>query len=274
MKKSRYAAIAVLLLAAACKSVPSYVIDPDDMSEILADIHIGESVIEVNYQSFPNDSSRQVLLQSVLQRHGYTQHDLDTSYFWYGHNMAKYMEVYDKTIEILERRLAETGNRIAAENISIAGDSVDVWSNRTQLSVNRLSPSQFITFSLTGDENWEKGDSYTWRAKFVNADNNSVWGIAAEYQDGSREIINSDLGADGWNELKFISDSTKTAVRLYGFLNVVPRNATTLWVDSIMLIRNRVSPETYHQHYRQQRIVPKNLRELTEPDDNPTDSIE
>lgn len=275
IKGDRYiAAVAVILLTAACKSVPQHVINPDDMSAILADIHIGESVIEVNRQDYRTDSAKQVMLQSVLEKYGYTQHDLDTSYVWYGHNINKYMEVYDKTIEILERRLAETGNRIAAENISIAGDSVDVWSNQSQLAVNYLSPTQIVTFSLVGDENWERGDSYTWRAKSVNSGDNSNWGIAAEYQDGSIEIINSDFGADGWNELKFISDSTKTAVRLYGYLNTVPRVRTTMYIDSIMLIRNRVSPETYNQHYRQQRIIPKNPREINDVAVEMTDSIE
>ncbi len=268
------AAIAVLLITAACKSVPSYVIDPNDMAAILADIHIGESVIEVNRQDYRTDSAKQVMLQSVLELHGYTQQDLDTSYVWYGHNINKYMDVYDKTIEILERRLAETGNRIAAENISIAGDSVDVWSNQPQLAINYLSPTQILTFSLSGDENWERGDSYTWRAKSVNSSDDSNWGIAAEYQDGSIEIINSTFGTEGWNELKFISDSTKTAVRLYGYLNTVPRTRTTMFIDSIMLIRNRVSPETYNQHYRQQRISPKNLREISEVPVEKTDSIE
>ena len=274
-RSDRYiVAATVLLMTVGCKSVPSHVIAPDDMSVILADIHIGESVIEVNRQDYRTDSVKQVMLQSVLERHGYTQHDLDTSFIWYGHNINKYMEVYDKTIEILERRLAETGNRIAAENISIAGDSVDVWPNQAQLAINHLSPTQILTFSLSGDENWERGDSYTWRAKSVNSSENSNWTIAAEYQDGSIELINSAFGTEGWNELKFISDSTKTAVRVYGYMMATPRQRTTMYLDSIMLIRNRVSPETYNQHYRQHRISPKNLREITETTVERKDSIE
>lgn len=249
----------LLVLLVACSKVPRYVIPPDKMAELLADIHIGESVVDLNRADYRTDSSKLVMLQSVLMRHNVTKQQLDTSFDWYGHHISYYMEVYDKAIELLERRLAETGNRIAAENISIAGDSVDVWNSAPFIALNNLSPTRYITFSLSSDENWERGDSYTWRAKFTNNSDVSKWGIMADYSDGSMEIFTSDLTGDGWCELKFISDSTKTATHVYGYMNITPRGNTTVWADSLMLVRNRLNPEAYRQHFRQQRISPKNL---------------
>lgn len=99
------------------------------------------------------------------------------------------MEVYDKTIEILDHRLIETGNRIAAEAaLSIAGDSVDVWPNARFITFNDIMPSRMATFSFSNDENWERGDSYTWRAKFFNNTENLCFTIVAEYTDGTVEI--------------------------------------------------------------------------------------
>lgn len=259
LKLGKYAAVAVVaLLVASCSSVPGYVIPPNEMAELLADIHIGESVVDLNRADYRTDSTKAIMLQSVLAHHGVTKQELDTSFDWYGHNISYYMEVYDKTIEILEHRLAETGNRIAAENISVAGDSVDVWNSAIFMAVNKLSPSQHINFALSHDENWEHGDSYTWRAKLTNSSENSFWGIVADYTDGSKEIITGDFSGDGWRELKLICDSTKMASRVYGYIDATPRGNTTIWIDSIMLIRNRIDPTTYHQHFRQQRIVPKN----------------
>lgn len=260
------------LLTLSCSKVPSYVIPPDDMAEIMADMHIGESVIEQNRVDYPTDSTKQMMKQSVLLRHGVTQQQLDTSFDWYGHNISYYMDVYEKTIALLERRIAETGNRIAAENISIAGDSVDVWTNATLLAINNLSPSKFVTFSLSSDENWEKGDSYTWRAKFTNNVQPSLWAIVADYTDGSSEAITSELSGDGWREIRFISDSTKVATNVYGYINASPKNGTTLWADSIMLIRNRLDPDKYNLHYRQQRVSPKNLK-VVSSDSVSTDTV-
>lgn len=251
----------LLVVAVACSKIPGYVIPPNEMAGILADIHVGEAVIELNRTDYRTDSAKMVMLQSVLAKHNVSKHDLDTSFNWYGHNLSYYMEVYDKTIDLLERRVAETGNRIAAENISIAGDSVDVWNSAPFITFNNMSPSRFITFSLNADENWERGDSYTWRAKFTNNTENSIWGIMADYDDGSMEIFTSELSGDGWRELRFISDSTKTATRVYGYINANPRGMTSIWADSLMLIRNRLDQETYRQHYRQQRVIPKNLQQ-------------
>ena len=190
--------LVLLTIAVSCSKVPGYVIPPDKMAQILADVHVGEAVIDLNRNDYRTDSTKQLMLQSVLAKHAVNKHDLDTSFDWYGHNISYYMEVYDKTIELLERRIAETGNRIAAENISIAGDSVDVWNSSPFIALNNLSPSNFLTFSLNEDENWEKGDSYTWRAKFTNNAEKSLWGIMADYDDGSMEIFTSDLSGDGW----------------------------------------------------------------------------
>lgn len=276
MKKARIgkylSLFSLLVIAVACSKVPGYVIPPNEMAGILADIHVGEAVIELNRTDYRTDSAKMVMLQSVLAKHNVSKHDLDTSFNWYGHNISYYMEVYDKTIDLLERRVAETGNRIAAENISIAGDSVDVWNYAPFITFNSMSPSSFITFSLNADENWEKGDSYTWRAKFTNNTENSIWGIMADYDDGSMEIFTSELTGDGWRELRFISDSTKTATRVYGYINAKPRGTTSIWADSLMLIRNRLDQESYRQHYRQQRVIPKNLKQ-TEKESESTDSI-
>ena len=276
MKKARigkYIPLFLLLsLAVACSKVPGYVIPPNEMAGILADIHVGEAVIELNRTDYRTDSAKMVMLQSVLAKHNVSKHDLDTSFNWYGHNISYYMEVYDKTIDLLERRVAETGNRIAAENISIAGDSVDVWNSAPFITFNNMSPSRFVTFSLNADENWERGDSYTWRAKFTNNTENSIWGIMADYDDGSMEIFTSELSGDGWRELRFFSDSTKTATRVYGYINAKPRGMTSIWADSLMLIRNRLDQESYRQHYRQQRVIPKNLKQPKKESET-TDSI-
>lgn len=271
LKQSKYTAIVLVgILAASCNKIPSYVLQPDDMASLMADIHVGESVMDLNRSQYPDDSTKMMMKQSVLVRHGVSQQDLDTSMEWYSHHLSYYMDVYDKTIEILERRIAETGNRIAAENISVAGDSVDVWSSAMMLAVNRLSPSQYITFSLQSDENWELGDSYTWRAKFVNSSEPSVWGIMADYADGTTEYITADVSGDGWREIKFVADSTKEARRVYGYINIESRPGTTLWADSIMLIRNRVDREQYRHRYQQNKLVPKNPIKETELEQSAT----
>ena len=45
----------------------------------MADIHMGEAVIDYNYSEFPNDSTRKMLKQSIYDAHGVDASTVDTS---------------------------------------------------------------------------------------------------------------------------------------------------------------------------------------------------
>ncbi len=109
--------ISIIATVIGCKKVPSDVIAPDDMAALMADIHTAEAVVEMNHASYNNDSLKLTMRQSVYMRHGVNSAQVDSSIAWYGRNIKYYMEVYDKTIEILEHRLIETGNRIHSRRL-------------------------------------------------------------------------------------------------------------------------------------------------------------
>ena len=245
-------AIAFGFLFPACNKVPDHVIPPDTMAEVLADLHEGESYIDMNYSDYNSDSSRLALKQSILAKYGYSLDDLDTSLMWYGANLNEYDKVYDKTISILEERLAG-GNAVGtgSSTVAVSGDSVDVWSGVRAFRLSDKSASAMTTFNLSRDNNWKTGDQYTWRAKFLNNRNPGSWTIVAEYTDGSVEFLTTNFGGDGWNQITFYVDSTRTASRLYGVLKLVPPEGSAIYLDSVQLVRNRLNPKTYPQRYRQ-----------------------
>ncbi|MDE6826066.1 MAG: DUF4296 domain-containing protein, partial [Paramuribaculum sp.] len=89
-------AAAVILLTAlsavagGCNPAPDGVLSPDEMAEVLADIHIGESVSETERRVFNNDSIRRVLKQSILMKHGLNSETFDSSLMWYGQHIDLY----------------------------------------------------------------------------------------------------------------------------------------------------------------------------------------
>lgn len=258
-----------IVLVSSCSKVPSHVIQPEEMANLLADVHISESVIEMNRANYRTDSSKQALRTAVYERHGVTQAQVDTSFEWYGRNISYYMDVYNRTIEILDHRLIETGNRIAAENaISIAGDSVDIWPNPRFIALNDRLPSREIMFSFQRDHNWEKGDSYTWRAKFFHNSGEGRWGLAVEYANGTVEFINNTFSGDGWKEISLFCDSTQIPVKIYGYLDAMNSDRSATWIDSIAMVRNRLHPDSYSRRFRQ-KTVPK----FREPVEVKEDSI-
>lgn len=244
-------AIAALsLVATSCSKVPGDVIQPREMASIMADVHVGEAVVEINRSEYRTDSAKQLLKQSVYAKHGVTSQEVDSSLAWYGRNIERYMDVYDMTIEMLEHRIIESGNRLAAENaLSIAGDSVDVWPGARYITFNDLLPSDMFTFSFGRDPNWERGDLYTWRAKFFNTGGTSMWLMAADYADGSTEYVHSTVDADGWREIKLQTDSTRQPVRIYGYFNAARRPGAGLRIDSLEMVRKRVNHSDYRRSY-------------------------
>lgn len=241
---------AAALAAVACSKVPEGVIAPDDMARLMADVHTGEAVIELNRSDYQNDSMKQTMKQSVLLRHGVTSEQFDSSLAWYGRHIDVYMDVYDATIEILERRLLETGNSIAAENaLSIDGDSVDVWPNPRYISLTDRLPSRFVSFNFGRDPNWKKGDSYTWRAKVFHSTDNMEWLIGVEYDDGGAEWHTTTMNGTGMKDISFQTDSSRNATRIFGYISAANQAKQPLRLDSITLVRRRMNPQTYRRNY-------------------------
>ena len=266
----KIALISLAILVCGCSKVPGGIIKPHDMAKLMADVHIGESVVEMDRATFRNDSMRQAMKQSIYERHGYTTEQVDTSFSWYGHHIEMYMEVYDEAIEILEKRLIESGNRVAALNaLSIAGDSVDVWPNARFVTVNDRMPSRSMTFSFDRDPNWERGDNYTWRAKFFNIAENSWWLIGAEYADGTVETISSDITGDGWKEIKLQTDSLLDPTRIFGFLILGDHGGPEVKADSLEMVRKRRNPEAYRRPFS---LVNRKFYPAVKLDSIPTDS--
>ena len=249
--------LVVLSAVSACKRVPEHVIPPDDMAELLADRHIAEAVVDYNAQQWRTDSQRMALRDAVYARYGATQADVDTSLDWYGHHLARYMEVYDRTIEILEARVASSDTRLRADqSLTIAGDSVDVWPDSRFFAIGRLSPGRAVSFTLNADENRERGDYYTWRAKFANNQHEATWTVVAEYADSTLEYVAERVNGGGWHEITLQTDSSRTAVRVYGSLLLAHQGRGPQWLDSVSLVRNHLRPDTYNRRFRQ-RIIRK-----------------
>lgn len=245
--------VVAVCVIVSCNTTPDTVLGTESMAQLLADINTADMVIELNPSVYRSDTSRLLLKQAVYARHGVTAAQVDTSLGWYARNMDRYMEVYDRTIEILEERAATSGAGIGRTSISVSGDSVNLWSGPATLVFSSRTPSRYVTFEITGDANSEAGDRYVWRSRFVNNYKPADWTIVGEYADSTVEVIHQTITTQGWNELSFQTDSSRRLKTVYGMLEIPEREAhdIPLWADSIQLIRKRLSPEVYSMRTRQ-----------------------
>lgn len=247
--------IVALVAVCSCKRTPDYVIKTDEMSALLADMHMAEAVVENNYSTYASDSSRMALKQAVLEHHGVTLEQFDTSLVWYGHNIGEYLKVYDGTLALLRERQAAAGSA-SVLSMSIGGDSAEVWPGSRYMVLSRRLPSSMIGFDFEQDDNFLPGDIYTFRIKVLDNPAAKVkWMIAADYDDGRLDVLNLNISPfqNGWSEVIFVTDSTRTLDRIRGHFEVeTDENAKSgeIWVDSISLVRRRLTPEAYQHRFR------------------------
>lgn len=235
---------------AGCDDTPEYVIKQDDMVNLLVDLHKGEGVVDINHGAYRNDSVKRVLKQSIYARHGVTSEQVDTSLVWYGHHLEKYIEIYDKVIERLEAQLKDADVLAAGEKlqVSIAGDSVNVWSDKEFYKFFDKSPSNYLKFSYKKDENWDKGDIYTWNMYLRNRRSSVLLTMVADYTDGTSDYAYRVFSQDGWVNMSLPVDTAKTARTIYGIISAEPQPGEVMYLDSISLVRSRFSNAQYFRN--------------------------
>lgn len=258
MRRLFYLVAIFPLLIAGCGKKNDMVLDKDDMAELMADIHIAEAVVDLNHNIFNDDSSKMLLKQSIYAAHGVTAAQVDSSYKWYGHHIEDYMEVYDLTLKILDKRQEEL---ISASNrqIAIAGDSVDVWPMSSRFEFSRRSPSRLITFSVPADSNWQNNDVFTLRFNMATTRNPVIARMVVEYADGTSYYNLSAGKSKGIGEVSIRVDSTLSPTRIAGYIIARPEKEEIVRIDSISLVRLRhhLSKKYFSQRPFNYGIKPK-----------------
>ncbi len=251
--------IALATIAYACKNVPEHIIQQEEMAQLMADMRVADAVVTVNNREFASREAKEALRQAVFDKHNTNQEQFDSSLVWYGRNIAKYQDVTERSIEILEERSAILAVEVQEAAMSIAGDSVDVWNAPTNFVINRKSPTEYLAFSFDADRNWEPGDFYTWRAKFIVSPASAQWTITAVYDDGVTEFISSDLSVTNFRtqQLTFFTDSTRTAKHISGWLRLIPDGIKPVIVDSVGLTRGRNDNPIKPNRRYQRMLLPK-----------------
>lgn len=249
----QFFATVVAMIAVSCGPTPSGIIKPDKMARLMADIHIGEAVAEQNTSVFRADSMKQLLKESIYARNGVTVAEVDSSLAWYGRHTDVFVEVYQKTEQLLQSDL-EKLNENAATNLEIRevvgfeaeGDSVDIWQLYRNRAFTPSMGSDRIAFEIKSDRYWDKGDRYLLRFKMLNTRHQFGATMAADYTDGTTTYVYDTPSSDGWHSLVLSLDVDKMATLVYGVISypsdsVADKFGATLptVVDSISLIRLR-----------------------------------
>jgi hypothetical protein len=151
----------VLAFLNACSSkdqVPRDFPDEKEMAEILADLYLTENVISHERGSGKINEDIPGYYKNILEKYDLTMARFDTIRKWYAEHPARYQEVYDQTIVLLNRREASLKQTIAEEESRL--DSIqkieDIWIDERKKVVHaddttdRRLPFDFAIHSVSG----------------------------------------------------------------------------------------------------------------------------
>ena len=151
------------------KQIPEDIIQPAEMEELLYDYHISVSLgADLPYMSNPE---REALKNYALEKHNVSRALFDSSMVWYTRHAKFLYEIYaqlDKRYTMAETRMKTQINKRSGQiEISLSGDSVDVWSDRDiyWLSTSRLTNK--VTFNLKADTTFRPKDALALEANFT-----------------------------------------------------------------------------------------------------------
>lgn len=244
-----------LILLSACRNTPETVLEEEAMAYLLSDLELANAMSESqSVGAFHNDSLRLALRSSVLAKHGINEATLDTSLRWYGAHLPEYMKV----IELADSILSDTLQAfISHENEIIrlaAGDSVNLWPYAPSAVFAKTQSSDFITFEIHADSTWKRGDMISLYMASDNAMSELKATLAVDYLNRERttDAVISKLNPGNKRrlEVKLQLDSNISAKRIYGYIQLTPKQGERAFIDSIRLMRSRLVKTEYNKNRR------------------------
>lgn len=172
MRRLVYLVIALVSLSvvASCIDRPEIVLDESQLVDVLVDVHRAEGLLEMQQMHGSNmdenERYQREVIAAVLQKHGVTREQYDSSLMWYAQHLKLLTRVYGHVDERLREehdmwKLQATEQRDFAT--SEAGDSVELWTMRSHIALDSRRFSEFRYWEYPADSNFLDGDTLHWR---------------------------------------------------------------------------------------------------------------
>lgn len=154
-----------MLVGVSCIDRPDYVLDEDQMVDLLVDIHKAEGLLELQASTHGDQETQKAIMAAVLVEHGVSRAQYDSSLMWYARHLKELVRVYSHVDEQLldehdkwSAMTTDSKDFVSSE----PGDSVQLWNMRNYLVLDR---SRFVDkrfWELESDTNFHRGDTLRW----------------------------------------------------------------------------------------------------------------
>lgn len=237
----------VLLLAACKPQVPGKYIQPDEMEDLLYDYHIAMGMVPGDEDGY----TERLYEASVLERHGVSKADFDSSLVYYSRHADRFQKIYEN----VEKRLTDEASSLGISVDGLAqlgedgtmGDTTNVWNKPASCVLTTKMPNNVISFTLKADTTYHKGDRliFSFRTQFIFQDGNRDARalMAVRFGNDSVVVRNVRISASNRYDLTIQDEKALGIKEIKGFICLQsPTNASEstlkmMFVEGIKLVR-------------------------------------
>jgi len=251
LKRSLFSVLTVTLVTACTPSVPSEYIQPGDMEDILYDYHVGQAIVKAEHPGEQRNFGKTEYFLRVLQKHGITEADFDSSMVYYYSHLGRLKEIYTDVNERLSDEAKSLGAAVGAINrysqYSASGDTANIWKGASDVLLIPYPSMNRFDFTIKADSSFYKGDSfvfqftseYIWQAGMKDA----VACVVAKYEGDSIVQTVNHISVSGIAQVRIPANNENRLKEMQGYIylgkgNVDNDNSKKLmFISQLQLIR-------------------------------------
>jgi len=239
-----------------CKpGVPSKYIQPDDMEDILYDIHIAQAMADEDRNGEKYDYNQTLYFAAVLEKHGVTKADFDSSLVYYYIRADRFVDIYKRVAKRLSDDALELGASegeiVRYSKLTNSSDTTDIWTGNLSMMLMPYAPYNRYDFVQKSDTSFRKGDSFLF---MVNSDFIIQSGaregravIAVHYDNDTVVSRTTNISSSGVTQLQVPMLADRKAKEIRGFIYMAPEKEVTttlklMAIKNIRLIKFRKQP--------------------------------
>ena len=230
---------------ACAPSVPSGILQKDEMEDVLYDMHIAQSIYETREGGVATGADLLALRASVLRKHDVDKAVWDSSFNYYCRNSRDMYDIYQS----LARNVIALGGKVDGFQGSEA-DTANVWKAEDAFILMQQAPYNLFTFDVIPDSTFEDGDRITlqYDAQFIFQDGmrDIATFLAVYYDNDSIATVTSHSNFDGHGIVTLNNDVNRLHVkRIKGYFLLVQNltqnssnaNTTTMRLAAIRNVK-------------------------------------
>ena len=143
------------ILSTGCR--PRGILSSREMRSLLVDLHKTDGMLQVNGWQISNDEVRDIYYAQVLEKHGTTQAQFDSSLVWYTAHPQFFNKIYPKVLKELEAEETAFNELYAEELSAVARQPAE--ENRQPSAFSRTDLDSVLWVMQNGyGHSWERWD--------------------------------------------------------------------------------------------------------------------